>query len=137
MMEPTSTSELKVNSYQTIHTMSFRIITLWIGWWKPTFRRSVVCFFRSDMVISISALKMDKARFSETLAVTNQTTRRLNPKEHHQNFHRCENLNSIKLQSTTIRKTAIFIPSRRWKPKSYKIIFSADSQYQILSKFYR
>jgi hypothetical protein len=30
-----------------------------------------------------SALKMDTARFSETLASTNQSTRRLNPEEHH------------------------------------------------------
>jgi hypothetical protein len=31
-----------------------------------------------------SALKMETARFSETLASTNQSIRRLNPEEHHQ-----------------------------------------------------
>jgi hypothetical protein len=34
-------------------------------------------------------LKMDTAPFSETLASTNQSTRRPNPKEHHQSCHRC------------------------------------------------
>jgi hypothetical protein len=38
-----------------------------------------------------SALKMETARFSETLAFTNRSTRRFNPKEH-QNCHRRENL---------------------------------------------
>jgi hypothetical protein len=31
-----------------------------------------------------SALKMETARFSETLVYTNQSTRRFKPKEHHQ-----------------------------------------------------
>jgi hypothetical protein len=34
---------------------------------------------------------MDTASFSETLASTNQFTRRFNPKEHNQNCHRREN----------------------------------------------
>jgi hypothetical protein len=33
-----------------------------------------------------SALKMETVRFPETLASTNQSIRRLNPKEHHKNF---------------------------------------------------
>jgi hypothetical protein len=33
--------------------------------------------------MAASALKMEAARFSETLASTDQSTRRLNPKEHH------------------------------------------------------
>jgi hypothetical protein len=37
-------------------------------------------------------LKMDTESFSETLASTNQSTWRFNPKDHHQNFHRRENL---------------------------------------------
>jgi hypothetical protein len=37
-------------------------------------------------------LKMQTARFSETLASTNQSTRRINPKEHRQNCLRRENL---------------------------------------------
>jgi hypothetical protein len=32
-----------------------------------------------------SALKVETARFSETLASTNQSTRHIDPKEHHQN----------------------------------------------------
>jgi hypothetical protein len=42
----------------------------------------------------ISALKMDTARFSETSAYTNQSTRRLNPQEHRYNRQRRENLKS-------------------------------------------
>jgi hypothetical protein len=41
-----------------------------------------------------SALKMEAVRFSETLASTSQSTRRPNPKEHHQYRHRRENLKS-------------------------------------------
>jgi hypothetical protein len=35
-----------------------------------------------------SALKMETACFSETLAPTNRSTKQFNPKEHHQNRHR-------------------------------------------------
>jgi hypothetical protein len=38
-----------------------------------------------------SALKMETALFSETLASTEQSTQRFNPKEHNQNCHRREN----------------------------------------------
>jgi hypothetical protein len=41
-----------------------------------------------------SALKMDTEHYSETSASTNQSMRRLKPKEHHQNRHRRENLKS-------------------------------------------
>jgi hypothetical protein len=40
-----------------------------------------------------SALKMETARFSETLAFTKQSTRRFSSKEHH-NCHSRENLKS-------------------------------------------
>jgi hypothetical protein len=43
-----------------------------------------------------SALKMETARFSETLAFTNQSTRRLSPEEHNHYRHRRENLKSDK-----------------------------------------
>jgi hypothetical protein len=51
--------------------------------------------FRAKVITSanISALKMKTARFSETLASTNQFTRRFIPKEHNQKVHRRENLN--------------------------------------------
>jgi hypothetical protein len=41
-----------------------------------------------------SALKMEAARFSETLASTSKSTRRQNQEEHHQYRHRRENLKS-------------------------------------------
>jgi hypothetical protein len=41
-----------------------------------------------------SALKMETTRFFETLAFTNQSTRRPNPNEHHQNRHHPEYLRS-------------------------------------------
>jgi hypothetical protein len=40
------------------------------------------------------ALKMETARFSETLASTNQSTRRFKPKERGQHCQRHENLKS-------------------------------------------
>jgi hypothetical protein len=46
-----------------------------------------------------SALKMETARFSETLASTNHTTRRFSPKEHRQNCHRRENLKSHRVKN--------------------------------------
>jgi CTP:phosphocholine cytidylyltransferase-like protein len=46
------------------------------------------------MVGLASALKMETARFFETLASTNQSTRRINPKEHNQKGHSRENLKS-------------------------------------------
>jgi hypothetical protein len=45
-----------------------------------------------DLLPSSSALNMEAARFSETLASTNQFTRPVNPTEHHQERHRLENL---------------------------------------------
>jgi hypothetical protein len=42
-----------------------------------------------------SALKMGAAHFSETLASTKESTRRLNPTERHQNRHHCEHFNSM------------------------------------------
>jgi hypothetical protein len=42
-----------------------------------------LCHFGLSRRVDL-ALKMETARFSETLAYTNQSTRRLNPKEHHQ-----------------------------------------------------
>jgi hypothetical protein len=45
-------------------------------------------------VLSLSsALMIEMAYFSETLASTNQSTWQFNPKEHHQNFHAMKILN--------------------------------------------
>jgi hypothetical protein len=44
--------------------------------------------------IITSALKMETAGFSKTLAFTNQSTWRLNPEEHHHYCHHHENLKS-------------------------------------------
>jgi hypothetical protein len=44
-----------------------------------------------------STLKMETARFSETLASVNEFARLLNPREHHQNSHRREKLKSRKM----------------------------------------
>jgi hypothetical protein len=56
--------------------------------------KRAVFIFRAEVLSLSSALKMEAARFSETLAPTSQSIRRLNPKEHHQNFHLSENLRS-------------------------------------------
>jgi hypothetical protein len=45
-------------------------------------KRTVSIFWVEVMT---SVLKMETARFSETLASTNQSTRQLNSKEHNQN----------------------------------------------------
>jgi hypothetical protein len=44
--------------------------------------------------VKASALEMETASFSETLACTNQSALQLNPKEHNQNCHRREVLKS-------------------------------------------
>jgi hypothetical protein len=41
------------------------------------------------------AVKMETVCFSETLASTNESTRRQNPKEQHRHVHRRENLKSL------------------------------------------
>jgi hypothetical protein len=46
-------------------------------------------FSRVDLFLE--AIVSETARFSETLASTNQSTRRVNPKEHNQNGHRRQN----------------------------------------------
>jgi hypothetical protein len=46
----------------------------------------------SQYRLTASTLKMQAARFSETLASTNQSTRWFNSKEHNKNCHRRENL---------------------------------------------
>jgi hypothetical protein len=56
-----------------------------------------------------SALKMEAARFSETLASTNQSTGRFNPKEHNQNCYHRENVkshNTGRMQHTTKKSAA-------------------------------
>jgi hypothetical protein len=52
-------------------------VAVWTDWWKPTFR-----------IIALSPSS------GLMLASTNQTTRRLNPKEHYQNLYRGENFKS-------------------------------------------
>jgi ribosomal protein S30 len=59
---------------------------------------------------------MEAGRFSETLASTNQSTWRLNPKEHHHYFHRRENLKSYKLNTVKCTKmTARMLRRVVWK----------------------
>jgi hypothetical protein len=53
--------------------------------------RHVDWLVEADVSEKASALKMETARFSETLASINQSTWRLNPKDH-QNHHCHENL---------------------------------------------
>jgi hypothetical protein len=65
---------------------------VWIGWYKPAFRRTVLP--SSSGLMITSALKMETASFSETLASNNQFTLQLNPKEHNQYSHRSENVRS-------------------------------------------
>jgi hypothetical protein len=50
------------------------LVAVGTEWQKATFRKSVIL-----------ALQMETARFSETLASTNQYKRRINPKEHNEN----------------------------------------------------
>jgi hypothetical protein len=47
-------------------------------------KRSFHHFMKAEVITS--ALKMEAARFSETLASSNQSTRRFSPKEHNQKY---------------------------------------------------
>jgi hypothetical protein len=61
-----------------------------------------------------SAMKMEAVRFSETLASTDQSTRRPNPEEHHQYCHRRENLKSHKAGMFTVALPALAVV--KWLP---------------------
>jgi hypothetical protein len=52
----------------------------------------VASIFRVQVTL---ALKMETARFFETLAPSNKSTKRFNPKEHYQNFQHRENFESL------------------------------------------
>jgi hypothetical protein len=76
--------------------------TLLEGQWNDNCRRKTekhednpgpAKFWRSVFFPS-SLLKTETARLSDKLTSTNQSTQRLNPKEHHQNHHCRENLKS-------------------------------------------
>jgi hypothetical protein len=54
--------------------------------YMPTFRRNIPS--------PSSPLKMETVCFSETLASTNESTRRQNPEEEHYHLHRRESLKS-------------------------------------------
>jgi hypothetical protein len=55
---------------------------------------------------------MKTTRFSETLTSTNQPTRRLNPKEHHQNCHSRENLESHNIASFYLERKQSIYPEK-------------------------
>jgi hypothetical protein len=55
-----------------------------------------------------SALKMETVCFSETLATTDESTRRQNPEEHH-HPHRRENLKSHMLQTSLQGKQVVLV----------------------------
>jgi hypothetical protein len=57
--------------------------------------RRALSIFRAEvnsLHFITSVLKMETARFSETLASATQYVRRRNPKDHHKNRHPSENL---------------------------------------------
>jgi hypothetical protein len=78
-------------------------------------RMSDVSLLVSTTEVITSALKMGTACFSETLPSTNQSLRRLNPKEHHKNCHRCENLKSHHLSLSNSVNTLYYNPISRHK----------------------
>jgi hypothetical protein len=51
---------------------------------------------------------METARFSETLAFTNQSTRRFNPKEHNQNHEKYFIATTNTFQKLYITKTVVY-----------------------------
>lgn len=73
------------------------------------------------------AMMMETACFSETLACTNRSLRRFNPKERHWNFHRRENLKSHKFHVHMKQHSSVLVPlagdcelqnvNRAWKLK--------------------
>jgi hypothetical protein len=67
--------------------------------------KRAVSVFRVE--VFTSALKMETARFSETLESTNKSTRRLNPKLHNQNCHSRENLKSQLVLMNSCPQTSV------------------------------
>jgi hypothetical protein len=87
--------------------------TVRTGWWKPTYWKSVLSPSSGPTYIILlipsmvtSALKMETARFSETLASTSHSTRRPNPEQNQ--YHHChENLKCLILLTTTTTSTTL------------------------------
>jgi hypothetical protein len=79
----------------------------------------------SEFRLIISAPKMETVRFSETLASTNQSTRRLNPGEQNQNCYRRKNLKSHKPK---------IIFTRFKQPQKYWLSLNDDRNKTELTK---
>jgi hypothetical protein len=60
-----------------------------------------VSIFRAEVLMA-SALKMESFRFSKTLAYTNQSTRRLDPKEYHQSFSPCSQISTFTVSTKLV-----------------------------------